>query len=112
MTTMDQVIALIFVTFTAYYCYVHFNFWRTLKTEAPNIYRQHSGFSPITYVGGFHWIDYALRRGYKELENPQITKAGEALCKAYLGFTSLLGYIPLIACLGGWLWVVVLFLSK
>ena len=109
---MDQVIILIFVTITAYYWYVHFNFWHTLKSEAPNVYRQYSDFSPIKYVGGFHWIDYALRRGYKELKNPQITKAGDALCKAYLGFSSLFGYILLIACLGSSLWIVYFLLTK
>ena len=109
---MDQVIALIFVAFTAYYWYVHFIFWRTLKSEAPEVYRQYSDFSLTKYVGGFHWIDYALRRGYKELGNPRITKAGEVLCKIYLGFTSLFGYIPLAACLGVSLWIIYFLLTK
>jgi hypothetical protein len=81
-------IALIQV-FYIWWAYIHFDFWRTFKREAPEEYNKHKDWSLYKYTGSFAWIDYALARRYKALQNENVTRAGEALCRAYLGVTSL-----------------------
>lgn len=96
---MSYLILTIFVALMAYWVYVHIHFWLTFKNEAPEHYKKYSGYSFLT-TNGFPWIEYALRRGYKEINNNKINEVGEALCKAYLGFTSIFGILVSLMGLG------------
>lgn len=79
---------------------MHVRFWKILKAEAPEVYRKYTGYSFLA-PGGFRWVEYALSRGYKELHNEKISRAGESLCKAYLGFTSAFGSFISVLVLAG-----------
>ena len=103
---MDLAIGVIFLAVSGYYWYVHFRFWKLLKSEAPEVYKKHSNFSPIRYVGGFAWLDYALQRKYLELKNNRITDAGELLCRVHLGLGTFVGYCLLAIAFGGVAWLI------
>ena len=93
---MEILFVTIFASLMAYWIYAHLRFWWVLKEEAPEIYSKHNNLSFLS-VGGFKWVDYALSRKYKELKNARITKAGNTLCKAYLGLTTVNGLLFLVA---------------
>ena len=79
----------------AFNFYALLRFWRAFKEEAPDIYKQYNKYSFFS-VGGFPWIDYALSRRYKNINNIRITKAGDLLCKAYLGASSVITFLMLM----------------
>jgi hypothetical protein len=108
---MYTIILLIYASVMAYWFYVHYRFWRLLKSEVPDTYKKYSGFSFLA-PGGFLWIEYALRRGYKELENARVRCAGENLCKAYLGFTSAVGLFVTLVVLFSILGVALFLIGK
>ena len=85
---MENIVVTIFIGLMAYWVYTHLRFRHVFKEEAPEIYKKYNKMSFLS-VGGFKWIDYALSRGYKELKNKRLTKAGDSLCRAYLGVTSI-----------------------
>ena len=96
---MDQLIGLVLLAGFGYFYYTHLIFWKTFKSEAPEVYRENSEYSFLRYVAGFQWIDYALQKKYRELENPKLTKAGDRLCQVYLGATGISGFVVFVFCL-------------
>ncbi len=103
---MDMTFPTIMAVAALYYLHLHFNFWRALKTEAPMLYRKHSEFSPSKYTCGFKWVEYALRKEYHKLENPRVTKCGEALSKAYMGYDSAIGLTAFLILVSFAIWMI------
>jgi hypothetical protein len=100
MEFIDLALVALFILAAGYWGYIHLSFWRTLKAEAPEAYREHSEFNALKYTSGFGWIDYALSRKYRLLENRRITAAGDRLCRAYSIFTGSFAIGVMIVCLG------------
>ena len=95
---MDQVIGFVLLGGFVFFYYRHLVFWKTFKSEAPEIYRENSEYSLFKYVAGFQWIDYALQKKYRALGNARLTRAGDRLCQVYLGATGISGFLLLIVC--------------
>jgi hypothetical protein len=92
---MEKIVVIIFISLMAFWLYAHLRFRQVFKEEAPDIYKKYNKMSFLS-VGGFKWIDYALSRAYRDLKNTRLTKAGDTLCNAYLGMTSINGLLVIV----------------
>ena len=103
---MELLLGLFASGFIGTFWYAHFHFWKTLKAEAPEVYQTNSDFSFVKYTKGMQWVDYALRREYKRLNNERISRAGDSLCKAYDFYQSMTGIALLVISLGVLVWAI------
>jgi len=109
---MDIIFPTIVAIAALYYGQVHFSFWYSFKTEAPEVYRKHANYSPTEYTCGFQWVDFALSKKYEDLNNPKISKTGETLFNSYIGYRSIIGLSALLLCISWAIWAICFIINQ
>ena len=100
---MDIVFLIIFVAYMGWLLFAHIEYWHNLKQLAPLEYEALGNFKLFS-TGGFPWIEHALTRKYKLLEIPELTVAGERLCKAYDSVGKVIGIGVTLVVVGGFIY--------
>jgi len=98
-------ILIVFLACMGWWLFVHIDYAQTLKHLAPSEYGKVKGFKLFT-TNGFPWIEHALTRNYLSLEMPEITVAGNRLCKAYDLVGKIIGLGVLALVIGGFIYAV------
>ena len=80
---MDEVFILIWLGVFAYWVFVHISFSAALRRHEPDMYRKHSGWSPVKYATGYSFVDFALSGGHKKSESKKVVNSGNRLVKAH-----------------------------
>lgn len=95
MTALQQVleVAIWITVLVAFACwvYVHWRFRAVLRKEQPELAHQLNGIG-LSYSGGLEWIDFALRKGYLELDSSELRKSGDLLVSAHNRFQLVLAF--------------------
>ena len=98
-------ILIVFVASMGWWLFVHIDYAQTLKQLAPSEYEKVKDYKLFT-TNGFPWIEHALTRKYLSLNIPDITAAGDRLCKAYELFGKILGLGVSALVIGGFIYAV------
>jgi len=89
---VDAIFIAIWMGISIYWIYVHFKFYKELKSKEPEMYKANSGWSPLKYSTSFAYIDFALSGGHKRSLHATVISSGNRLVKAYDAKFKIIGF--------------------
>ena len=103
--SLSFALGLTFVCFFVAWIWSHIWFWRSLAAECPDLARDLNGIQGLQ----LKWVDFALRRGYRDVGGPRLQRAGDFLVNFYSWYTAICAVLMFVAATAAgfaWLWAV------